>query len=218
LLTGEQVDAMVTASPSIGPYVRGRVNPTGACSGSPRQAAGHTHYLDSAQMSDAYVNSLSRSRHPSHPGACGRNYNETEARAATPPAGFRDHDNETYVVQTANVGTPLHEGLHRLQNDAIRDELGDPAMEGTTEYFTRKVLTEAGNTTVRTVYGQQYGAISQLTDGPGGIGTPALCEAYFNGNFEPMKTRMNAVRAGRYEEWKGYMNRPTPDYPAANAV
>ncbi len=218
LLSGEQVDQMITASPTIGPYVRGRVNPSGACSGSPVRAAGHTHYVDDAQMRDAYTNYLGRSLHPAHMTGCGaRTYNETEARAAPIPDGFRDGQ-EAYVRLVAAPAAPLHEGIHRLQNDAIAFELGLAAMEGTTEYFTRKVLTEAGSPVrASNVYGDQHEAIRHMVE-DGGVGTAPLCEAYFEASFASLRAAMDRGQAGRYDAWQAAMNRQNPDYAAANAL
>jgi hypothetical protein len=216
MLTGPRVDTMLTTSAIVGPYVAGRINPTGACAGSPRRSAGHTRFYERAEFRDAYTNYLSRRSHPQHLGACGRPYNQTEARAEPLVDGFAD-DDAIRILATADPATPLHEALHMYQSDAFAEELGLGAMEGTTEYFTAEVLAEQAAGTApafNNAYRRQETAIRRAVV-QGGVGNRGLCEAYFNGDFAAMRTAMNRLDAGKYERWKGFMR--SEDYLSANA-
>jgi len=219
MLTGPRTDEMLANSAIVGPYVRARMNPTGACAGSPRRATGHVRFYETAQFRDAQVNYLSRRAHPRHLGACGRTYNEPEARSEPLYAGFQD-DDALRILAGSDPATPLHEALHMFQSDAFVDALGLAAMEGTTEYLTGRVLAEQAAGTApafNDAYPRERGAIRLMVE-VGHIGTTPLCEAYFNGNMGALREAMDRAVPGRYNQWKGYMNRPSPDYAAANAL
>jgi len=216
MLTGERVDQLLSQSTVVGPYIRPKMT---SCTGS-RRATGHVLFYEAAQFGDAQLNYLSRVRHPQHPGACGRNYTESEAHAESPYHGFEDSGTIRVNAALAKAATPLHEGLHLFQDDAVADELGLDVMEGMTEYFTREVLAEfePGLLPQRANhYPQQYHAIERLVTA-GGISKATIARAYFNGDLAALRTAIDAGHPGRYQQWRGFMRQVPPDYTAANAL
>jgi hypothetical protein len=52
----------------------------------------------------------------------------------------------------------------------------------------------------------------------GGIGIDPVAQAYFDGEYTPLRMAMDNGHPGRFDQWRGYMNRINPDYAAANAL
>ena len=143
MMTPGQIDAMLAASPTVGAYITPKMNPTGSCAGSPRTVAAHVAYHEPPEYADAQINYLSRMRHPQHSGRCGRSYTQTEAQNEAPWNGFEDYGTVHVNAAIASSATPLHEGIHCFQDNGVYDEYGMGGQEGMTEFFTRRLLTEA---------------------------------------------------------------------------
>jgi hypothetical protein len=220
-VTGAQADTMLKNSPTVGPYVKERieVGPK-RCVGArvPQRSQGNVLFHPNAEFQQAQLNYLARVENPDAQ-RCDKTYTESEAKAEPTYLGFQDagklHLNEDTAFETDTI----HEALHRYQDDSFTDELGFAAQEGTTEYLAEKVLTEQTPPKPFNVggYGQQTNAIKTMVE-TGGIGTPPLCEAYFKGDVGALRAAVDKDHPGRLAQWVGFMKRRNPDYAAANAL
>jgi hypothetical protein len=99
--------------------------------------------------------------------------------------------------QRSNFGDALHEAIHRISLPAFTSVAG-PANEGATEYFTRKVLAEAGLSAPTNGYDRQVQSIERLV---AAVGEPVVGAAFFNFNASRIRGLATAIGMGRWVPW-----------------
>jgi hypothetical protein len=222
MINGAAADRILSSSPSLGSFLRPRIEGTlQRCGGSPpaRRAEGHVQFFQGGtQWNDAVLNYLSTRANPDV-SRCDKTYTEPEARAHAPRvAGFADQDT-LRLDETSTISSDvIHEVLHFHQHDSYSSTLGWHTKEGTTQFFAETISNEQSPALpVRAVYVDETNAIRTAVQ-RGGISINAFAQAYFDGNFDALRTAMDNGHPGRYDQWRGFMNRITPDYAAANAL
>ena len=96
------------------------------------------------------------------------------------------------VPPSATPVTIVHETVHLYQSKEWIKRDGLKANEGTTEYFTRRILSKQENAEVedgksmlqRDSYNEEFGAVKCLADE---ANDELLADAYFLGNLEPLR-------------------------------
>src|SRR5687768_1137353 len=122
------------------------------------------------------------------------------------------------VPPGATPVTIVHETVHLYQSKAWNTRVGHWANEGTTEYFTRRVLYQQKNPEVeggesilqRDSYEEEYGAVKCLANE---ANDSLLADAYFLGQFEPLRKK---VGEKKFDDWATHMT--ARNYAAAYAV
>jgi hypothetical protein len=112
--------------------------------------------------------------------------------------------------QRSNFGDALHEAIHRISLPAFR-MIAPAANEGTTEYFTRKVLAEAGLSAPKNNYDRQVKSIERLIDL---VGEPAVGAAFFNAS--KVKDLASAMGMDLWVPWMKAMS--NEDFATADAL
>ena len=110
----------------------------------------------------------------------------------------------------SNFGDALHEAIHRISLPAFRS-VASAANEGATDYFTRKVLAEAGLSPPKNNYDRQVKSIEQLIDL---VGEPLLGAAFFNAG--KVQALGNAMGTDLWLHWRQAMAKE--DFAAADAL
>ncbi len=122
------------------------------------------------------------------------------------------------VPPSATPVTIVHETVHLYQSKGWIARVGHWANEGTTEYFTRRVLSKQENPEIeggvgmfqRDSYDEEYGAVKCLANE---ANDELLADAYFLGQIEPLRKK---VGEKKFDEWAKQMT--DKDYAAAYAV
>ena len=219
-LTGAQVDKILANSPTTAPYLKTRIEtgkPTRCGSPTPERSEGHVHFHPDAEWTQTYMAYVAGKTNP-NVDRCDKDYTEEEARAEAPSAlAFRDDAKELHLNEaTAGLGDPIHEAIHIYQDPSFPDTLGWHAKEGMTEFLAIRVAAEqTPPIPYDAAYDKEVEAIQKVYDA---IGLAPLAEAYFNGDLDGLQAAMDAKQPGRYAAWRGFMNRPAPDYASANAL
>jgi hypothetical protein len=120
-------------------------------------------------------------------------------------------------------GTAVHEGIHKYADPTLRDELintyrggGDDVCnldEGITEYFTRLAIARGGLGYPRRSYANQLAAANLLIPR---IGLNVVAAAYFDGQFQALKTAFGNVTGNRWDDYARALE--TNDYTLANSL
>ncbi len=122
------------------------------------------------------------------------------------------------VPPGATPVTIVHETVHLYQSKAWNSRVGHWANEGTTEYFTRRVLSKQENPEVkggegvfqRDSYDEEYAAVKCLVKE---ADEELLADAYFLGQIEPLRKK---VGEKKFDDWAAHMT--AKNYAAAYAV
>ena len=122
------------------------------------------------------------------------------------------------VPPSATPVTIVHEAVHLYGDPAYNTRVGHWANEGTTEFFTRRVLSKQKNPDVengasmfeRDSYEEEYTAVKCLVKE---ANEELLADAYFLGKIEPLRKE---VGEKKFDDWAKAMT--DKDYPAAYAV
>lgn len=122
------------------------------------------------------------------------------------------------VPPGATPVTIVHETVHLYQSRAWNSGVGHWANEGTTEYFTRRVLSKQENPEVeggegvfqRDSYEEEYGAVKCLVNE---ANDELLADAYFLGQIQPLRKE---VGEKKFDDWAAHMT--AKNYAAAYAV
>lgn len=206
--TGTQVDAYLTASPTVSPYLASRI-------AGGESSVGHIHFHSAAEFRNAWLNYAARVNNPD----TGSTYTQAEAEAWVTGgrvAAFRDGI-EMHVNQESGQATDtIHESIHRYQSAAMVSAVGFNAKEGMCEYLTQKVCSEQTPALTRTpVYASQKAAVDKVA---AASSPSAIANCFFTGTTSAVQTPVDAGHPNRWTQWVGFMNRATPDYTAANAL
>ena len=209
--TPEQADQLLANDPVIYPRIKDRV-------AKGRKAAGHTQELGSiAYLAQATELSGDEAQI------------ERVSREMMYAGGFADVDKgeiylhrkdadmidvtrggkmtPVFVPPSATPVTIVHEAVHLYGNTAWYDTVGHPANEGTTEYFTRRVLEKQENKEVeggkailaRDSYPEEYEAVKCLVSK---ANVELLADAYFLGKIEPLRKKVGATKI---DDWSAAM-------------
>jgi hypothetical protein len=176
-----------------------------------RKAAGHTHvlgsveYLSQATGDEAKIEKVSREMMYAGGFAdvdAGEIYlHRKDADMIDVTRGGKT--TPLFVPPSASPVTIVHETVHLYGNKAWDNRVGHPADEGTTEYFTRRVLEKQENEEVeggkailaRDSYPEEYEAVKCLVSE---ANVELLADAYFLGQIEPLRKK---VGAAKFDAW-----------------
>lgn len=204
-LPGDQVDAFLAASPSLGPYVK-------APRAAGKAASGRVHFYSHGDFVEAWVKYALTKNNPD----TGKTYTEAEARSWVPRA-FTADDDEIHIDETAGEPrTAIHESIHFYEDDAFT-ALGYHVSEAFTELLAQKIVSEKGIVSAENpALADDLSAARKLA---GVVTLDAIAKAYFNGDIAGLRAAVDAAKgAGTFDKWKGYMTQRPPDYAAANAL
>ena len=204
--TPEQADQLLANDPIIYPRIKDRV-------AKGRKAAGHTNILGSVDFlgkatelsgDEAKIEKVSRDM--MHAGGfadvdSGEIYlHRKDADMIDVTRGGKS--SPVFVPPSASPVTIVHEAVHLYGTNAWYDTVGHSANEGTTEYFTRRVLEkqeneEGGGKAIlaRDSYPEEYEAVKCLVSK---AKVELLADAYFLGQVEPLRKKVGATE---FDAW-----------------
>ncbi|MDX6630064.1 MAG: hypothetical protein QOH00_2310 [Gaiellales bacterium] len=145
---------------------------------------------------------------------------DVEARAFAKAKGlraFQDGDRSKVHIrkERSDLGTQLHEGLHRHASDQWNNDMGGyyNANEGVTEFFTRKMGPEVGVDRDINSFLREYTSATHLAKA---AGEDVLAAAYFEGNVDGLKKKIDGKGPGTWKKWLDFLMEY--NFKAANAL
>ena len=219
-ITPEQSDQLLADDKLIGPRIKDRV-------AKGTKAVGHTTELDTLDFlqkaadiegEDAKIEETSRDMISTggfmyggeiylHRKTSDDYYSVTRGGKTEP----------VFSPPSAQPSTIVHETIHLYGTEAFREQAGHWADEGTTEYFTRRILSKQENEEgggagmfERISYPQEFEAVKCLADE---ANDELLADAYFLGQVEPLRKK---VGEKEFDNWVAAMK--IKDYPQAHAA
>jgi hypothetical protein len=228
-VTEQQADQLLANDPLIAPRIKDRV-------AAGRKATGHTTELGTEDY-------LYKAKEKVYEGftnpRTNREYTLEDVSFDLMNAGGFAHEGEIYlhrkdvdylsisdrsgsrpmpVPPARHPATIVHEAVHLYGAEAWRRRVGRAGNEGTTEYFTRRVLSKQKNPEVeggvvifqRDSYPDEFEAVKCLVSKSN---DELLADAYFLGTLDPL---INKVGAPEFNAWATAMQ--NDDYAAAHAA
>jgi hypothetical protein len=178
--TGFEVDAMLLASDFFNPYIKPK-HEKGI------KAHGHVHRHGQAAWDVEIVNYLRGKENPD----TGAVFTDEEAvEFGKDVNAFRDGTEIHVNERRGEPATTVHESMHLFSAADWLDEVGFNANEGATEYFTKKLCAE-NKITRGDFYPGQHKSVKKLA---GLVGEKTLADAFFNGEMDKLKKRVDGAR------------------------
>jgi hypothetical protein len=219
-ITPEQSDKLLADDKLIWPRIKDRV-------AKGTKAVGHTTELDTLDFlqkatdiegEDAKIEKTSREMIRTGGFMSG---GEIYLHKPTQDAEYsvrRNGKTETiFAPPSAQPSTIVHETIHLYGTEEWREKAGHWADEGTTEYFTRRILAKQKNEEgggagmfERSSYPEEFEAVKCLADK---ANDELLADAYFLGKVEPLR---KDVGEKEFDAWTAAMK--DKDYPKAFAA
>jgi hypothetical protein len=217
-VTEQQADQLLATDPIIFPRIKGRV-------ASGRKAEGHTRELGTEDfIYTAYEKVYKGTTNP----RTKREYTLQEAAFEVMNAGGFTVNGEIYlhrktadmldlmsggkttplpVPPTHHPATEVHEAVHLYGSGAWSSLVGRAGNEGTTEYFTRRVLSKQKNPEIeggaqifeRDSYPDEYEAVKCLASR---ASDELLADAFFLGRIGPLRDK---VGPAKFNAWAAAM-------------
>lgn len=114
--------------------------------------------------------------------------------------GFVDKDGRVWIERNSgNIGTMVHEGLHKWSDGSVLTSLGFNVNEGFTEYFTRKICATFTPPFQRGNYEEQHVVVEDLV---AKVGEKVVSNAYFDGSVFALKFAIWRYLVGQGETWR----------------
>ena len=91
--------------------------------------------------------------------------------------------------QRRHAGTVVHEGLHAYGHESFAGQLRNGVNEGTTEYFTRQILSDLNIAEPEATYEDELAEVTRMVPI---VGEETLKRAYFLGDMDALHTAANS--------------------------
>ncbi|HKV35418.1 MAG TPA: DUF4157 domain-containing protein [Pyrinomonadaceae bacterium] len=216
-ITPEQSDKLLADDKLIWPRIKDRV-------AKGTKAVGHTNELDTLDFlgkatdiegEDAKIEKTSREMIRTGGFMYGGEIYLHKPSQDAEYSVTRNGKTETiFAPPSAQPSTIVHETIHLYGTEEWREKAGHWADEGTTEYFTRRILSKQKNEEgggagmfERISYPEEFEAVKCLADKGN---DELLADAYFLGKVEPLR---KDVGAAKFDAWTAAMKEK--DYPKA---
>ena len=154
---GEEVDAMIAASPFLSTYIKPKAD-------GGRLVAGHVYHHAHDAFLQLCIEYMKGKQNPDTK----KTYTDEEAKAdAERVTGFHDDvKDEIHVDQDrGDRVSVLHEAIHHYTHATWRAKTGRNVNEGVTECFTRRLCSDSKTENKTPAYPKQFGAAYNLRRG-----------------------------------------------------